>query len=213
MTQLPLPIDWRSSGRRGSEGQDAVVIGEGNRDALALLERPAFWPSHCMLLIGPPRSGRSTIAADIARRGLAEVIDDADQEEETALFHRWNSARENSRSLLLVANEAPPTWAIALPDLRSRLSAAGIARIGPPDEAMIEAMIAQGLGQAGTAFGADVPRYLAPRLARCYQQVEAAVTALVTESLSSGRRISLQRAKDVLAEAVLEGNHLLSSED
>jgi len=205
VTQLPLPIDWRSSGRRDGEGRGAIVIGDGNRDALALLDRPAFWPSHCMLLVGPPRSGRSTIAADIARRGLAEVIDDADREDEAALFHRWNSARENGRTLLLVAGEAPPVWAIALPDLRSRLSAAGIARIGPPDEPMIEAMIAQGLGQAGTAFGADVPRYLAPRLARCYQQVETAVTALIAESLSSGRRMSLQRAKEVL-----EGNHHLS---
>lgn len=183
-------------------------MGEGNRQALALLQRPAFWPSHCMILVGPSRSGRSTIAADMARRGVAEVIDDADGQEEASLFHRWNMARENGRNLLLVAAEAPPVWAIALPDLRSRLSAAGVARIGPPDEAMIEAMIAQGLGQAGTAFGADVPRYLAPRLARCYHDVEAAVTALIAESLASGRRISLQRARQVL-----EGNHFLSSND
>jgi hypothetical protein len=207
VTQLPLPIDWRSSGRRVSEGKGAIVVGEGNRDALTLLDRPAFWPSHCMLLVGPPRSGRSTIATDVAQRGVAEVIDDADRQEEAALFHRWNMARENNRNLLLVAADAPPIWAITLPDLRSRLSAAGIARIGPPDEAMIEAMIAQGLGQAGTAFGQDVPRYLAPRVPRCYQRVEATITALIAESLSSGRRISRERAKEVL-----EGSDLLSSD-
>lgn len=208
MTQLPLPIDWRSSGRRVSEGKGTIVIGEGNRDALLLLERPAFWPSHCMLLVGPPRCGRSTIAADIAQRGYAEVIDDADGAEEAGLFHRWNMAREAGRSLLLVAGEAPPVWSITLPDLRSRLSAAGVARIGPPDEAMIEAMVAQGLAEAGIAFGQDVPRYLAPRLPRCYREVETAVTALIAESFSSGRRISLQRAKDML-----EGNKLLPSGD
>lgn len=201
--QLPLPIDWRSSSQGGS-----IVIGEGNREALDIVSRPELWPSHCLLLVGPPRSGRSTIAAGIAQQELAEVVDDADQADEATLFHRWNAARESNRRLVLVAEDIPPRWTIALPDLRSRLSAAGVARIEAPDEAMVEAMVAQRLAEAGTAFGADVPRYLAPRLPRCYQQVEAAVVALNSESLSSGRKISLPRAK-----TVLEGSGLLSSDD
>jgi hypothetical protein len=201
--QLPLPIDWRSSGQGGS-----IVIGEGNREALTLLSQPDLWPSHCLLLVGPPRSGRSTIAESIARQGVAEVIDDADRQDEAALFHRWNTARESGLRLVLVAADAPPRWAITLPDLRSRLSASGVARLGAPDEVMIEAMIAEGLAATGTAFGADVPHYLAPRLPRCYQDVETAITALTGESLSSGRKISLPRARQVL-----EGSGLLSSED
>ncbi|HEX7857058.1 MAG TPA: DnaA/Hda family protein [Sphingobium sp.] len=201
--QLPLPIDWRSSSQGGS-----IVIGEGNRDALELLSRPELWPSHCLLLVGPPRSGRSTIVAGIEQQDDVEVIDDADRQDEAALFHRWNAARESNRRLVLVAADAPPRWTITLPDLRSRLSASGVARIGPPDEAMVEAMIVQALGQSGTAFGADVPHYLAPRLPRCYQEVEIAIVALNSESLSSGRKISLPRAR-----AVLEGSGLLSSDD
>lgn len=202
MTQLPLPINWRSTGQHS-----AIIVGEGNRDAISLLSTPDLWPSHCMLLVGPPRSGKSAIAADIAAQGLAEVIDEADQQNEAALFHRWNSAREERRRLILVALDAPPLWTITLPDLRSRLSAAGVARITAPDEVMVEAIIAQGLAEAGTAFAMDVPRYLAPRLPRCYESVEAAVTALNSESLSSGRKISLPRARQVL-----EGGPLLSSD-
>ncbi|MET0238445.1 MAG: chromosomal replication initiator DnaA [Sphingobium sp.] len=202
MKQLPLPIDWRSIGHNRS-----IVTGEGNAEALDLLSQPDLWPSHCMLLVGPPRSGRSIIAAEMARLDLAEVVDDADQADEAALFHRWNAVRERGGRLLLIAGEAPPRWAIALPDLRSRLSAAGIARIAPPDEAMVEAMIALGLSQAGTGFGADVPRYLAPRLPRCYQTIETAIAALNSDSLSSGRKISLPRAR-----LVLEGSGLLSAE-
>ncbi|HEX7820453.1 MAG TPA: chromosomal replication initiator DnaA, partial [Sphingobium sp.] len=130
-----------------------------------------------------------------------------DSKDEAMLFHRWNSAREGRQRLILVAAEAPPRWPIALPDLRSRLSAAGVARITAPDEGMIEAMIAQGLAESGTGFAMDVPRYLAPRLPRCYQSVEAAVVALNGDSLSSGRKISLARAREVL-----EGNALLSSD-
>lgn len=203
MIQIPLPIDWRSSGRRGT-----IIVGEGNRDALALIEQPALWPSHCLLLVGPRRSGRSTIAADAARMGLAEVIDDADAQPETDLFHRWNAAREAGQRLILVAAKAPPIWAIALPDLRSRLASAGVARIVAPDEAMIEAMLIEGLTEAGSAFAPDVPPYMAPRLPRCYHSIEAAIVALTTESLSSGRKISLQKARMVLEEA-----GLLSSDD
>ncbi len=199
MTQLPLPIDWRSSGQHS-----AIIVGDGNRDAIDFLANPDLWPSHCTLLVGPPRSGKSTIAAEIVAQGLAEVIDDADGQDEAALFHRWNMAREAHRRLILVAADAPPRWAIALPDLRSRLSAAGVARIVAPDEGMIEAMIAQGLSESGTGFAQDVPRYLAPRLPRCYQSVEAAIAALNSDSLSSGRKISLPRAKQVL-----EGNAFL----
>ncbi|MCE7797425.1 chromosomal replication initiator DnaA [Sphingobium sufflavum] len=205
MTQLPLPIDWRSSGQHS-----AIIVGDGNRDAVELLSRPDLWPSHCTLLVGPPRSGRSIIAAGIAAQGLADVIDDADRQDEATLFHRWNGAREVGRRLILVAADAPPRWAIALPDLRSRLSAAGVARIAAPDEAMVEAMIAQGLSESGTAFAPDVPRYLAPRLPRCYQSVEAAVTALTGDSLSSARKISLPRAKQVLEGQMLEGVPLLT---
>lgn len=199
--QLPLPIDWRSSGQDGG-----IVIGDGNREALEILAQPELWPSHCLLLVGPPRSGRSTIAAEIGRQGVADVVDDADRADEAALFHRWNAARESNRRLILVAADAPPRWTISLPDLRSRLSAAGIARIEQPDEAMVEAMIVEGLGATGTAFAADVPRYLAQRLPRCYQQVEAAVAALTSESLSSGRKISLPRAKIVLEDSSADGS-------
>lgn len=193
MIQIPLPIDWTSRGERNT-----VIMGEANREALDLLTSPQHWPSHCLILAGPRRSGRSTIAAAMHGAGTMRVIDDADQADEAALFHSWNAAREAGQPLLLVAEAPPPIWAIALPDLKSRLAAAGIARIHAPDEALVEALIGQGLAQAGTAYGQDVPGYLAARLPRCYQSIDAAIAALNTDSLSSGRKISLMKARDVL---------------
>jgi hypothetical protein len=63
---------------------------------------------------------------------------------------------------------------------------------------MVEALIAQGLAEAGTAYGPDVSGYLAARLPRCYQAIDAAIAALNTDSLSSGRKISVLRTKEVL---------------
>lgn len=194
MIQLPLPIDLQGHG-----GTGAIIIGDGNQAALDLLAHPDLWPSHCLLLVGPPRSGRSTIAAAMASNPDIHVVDDADQANEAGLFHDWNATRESGRHMLLIAADAPPRWPISLPDLRSRLGAAGVARILPPDEAMIGALLVQGLSQAGTAFAPDMPRYLAARLQRCYQTVEAALVALNTESLSSARKISLPTARQILA--------------
>lgn len=198
MIQLPLPIDWLKRGKRG-----AVIEAEPNREALAFLARPTLWPSHCALLVGPPRSGRSTIAAIVCQQSGIRVVDDADQADEVMLFHDWNATREAGEPLLLIASEAPPLWSITLPDLRSRLSAAGIARILPPDEALTETLLAQGLSEAGAAFAPDVPRYLAARLPRCYQDIEAMIAALNAASLSSGRKISLLRARQLLEERQL----------
>lgn len=191
--QIPLPIDLTSRG-----DQRAVILGEANREALEILTMPQHWPSHCMILAGDRRSGRSAIAAAIQAMGAVRVIDDADRADEATLFHSWNATREARQHLLLVAEAAPPIWTITLPDLRSRLAAAGIAHIHAPDEAMVEALIAQGLAEAGTAYGPDVPGYLAARLPRCYQSIDAAIAALNIDSLSSGRKISLLRAKEVL---------------
>jgi hypothetical protein len=193
VTQIALPINWSQINRRR-----AIIVGEGNRQALAFLSQPGLWPSHCSLLVGPHRSGRSTIAATIAELGAIKVVDDADSADESMLFHSWNLAREAEQPLLLVAAAPPPIWTITLPDLRSRVSAAGIAQIRDPDEAMVAELIAQALVETGTAFAPDVPPYLAARLPRCYQTVDSAIAALNGESLSSGRKISLLKAKQVL---------------
>lgn len=193
MIQIALPLDWADRGR--SHGP---VEAEANRAALELIARPDLWPSHCMLLVGPRRSGRSRIAATVAGMDLADVVDDARDLDEAALFHRWNAAREAGRRLLLVTDAAPPEWAVALPDLRSRLAAAGVARIGPPDEALIAELIARGLTEAGSRFSADLPRYLAARLPRDYSVVDDAITALNRHSLAAGVKISVAVAKTCL---------------
>ncbi len=193
MIQIALPLDWADRGR--SHGP---VEADANREALELLARPDLWPSHCMLLVGPRRSGRSRIAAAVEAAGLADVIDDARTMDEAALFHRWNATREAGRRLLLVTDAAPPEWSPALPDLRSRLAAAGVARIGPPDEALVAELIARGLTEAGSRFSVDLPRYLAARLPRDYGAVDDAIAALNRHSLAAGVKISVVVAKSCL---------------
>jgi len=194
VTQFALPLDWHSA-----RNQRCIIPCAANRDAIAFLDKPDQWPSHCVILTGARKSGRSTLAATIAMTRGVTVIDDADREDEAALFHAWNRTREAGGQLLLVAGQQPPGWEIGLPDLRSRLATAAIVRIGEPDEDLAQLLIEQGLAQAGTAYAPDLAPYLAARLPRCYDAIDAAIASLNAESLSSSGKISLLRAKLILA--------------
>src|SRR6476661_10401589 len=113
MTQIALPLDVR-----GSAGPVRIAVGSANRAAIEAMANPAAWPFRTAILVGPPRSGKSLLAQWFAASGLGEASDDAHEIDETTLFHAWNRAQENGRTLLLTAR---PGWRIQLPDLASRL--------------------------------------------------------------------------------------------
>lgn len=201
MSQLPLPIGWS---RRG--GRESLLIHRANADAVARLRDWRSWPSHCSLLVGPPKSGRTLIGQIFEAEAGAVVVDDAEDADEERLFHLWNEVRDSAGILLLIASEAPPVWSIGLPDLRTRLATAMVARIAPPDEQIAAALIAHQLELAGSAFAPDVPEFVARRTPRCYEDVDALVARLNALSLSSGQKLSVGLARQTLChESGLDG--------
>jgi hypothetical protein len=198
MSQLPLPIDWSERGDTGS-----LLMTAANADAVALLRDWRRWPGPATLLVGPPRSGRSLAGRLFAAESGGVLVDDADRVEETLLFNLWNAARDSGQPLLLIAREAPPLWEVALPDLRTRLATAAIARIRAPDEAIAAALIAHGLERAGSAFAPGLPEFVARRVTRCYETLDRVVGALNAESLASGRKLSIASARSRLGTAGL----------
>ncbi len=105
--------------------------------------------------------------------------------------------------MLLIAREAPPLWAVRLPDLRTRLATAAVARIAEPDEAVTAALIAHGLERAGSAFAPGLPEFIARRVTRCYKTVDNVVAALNAESLASARKLTIASARGVLGQSGL----------
>jgi hypothetical protein len=201
MSQLPLPMGWSQRG-----GRNSLLIHGANAAAIALLRSWPRWPSPCTLLVGPARSGRSLIGDLFTAEIGGTVVDDADQAAEEQLFNLWNDARDAGAPLLLIAREAVPVWDIALPDLRTRLATATVARIEAPDEAVSAALIAQGLEFAGSAFAPDVPEFVARRTPRCYEDIEAVISRLNALSLASGQKISVGSARQALCnETGLDG--------
>lgn len=198
MSQLPLPIDWSERGDTGS-----LLMTAANADAISLLRDWTRWPSPATLLVGPPKSGRSLIGRLFAAESGGALLDDADEVDETQLFNLWNAARDSGRTLLLIAREAPPLWAVSLPDLRTRLATAAVARIAEPDESVIAALIAHGLERAGSAFAPGLPEFVARRVTRCYETADRVVNALNAESLASARKLTVASARNLLGHAGL----------
>lgn len=193
MRQISLPFDRPDR----ASGED-FLVSDANRIAVRHLENWREWPLSISVLSGPPLSGRSTLGRHFVAQSGGTMIDDAQGQDEQALFNAWNDAQTARRPLLLIADVPPAQWQVALPDLRSRLAAAPHVALEQPDEALARALIERSLASAGASYAADLPQWLLRRIERSYAAI-AAVTHLLDEAaLSSGRKISAAMAKDVL---------------
>lgn len=195
MNQISLPFD------RSDAGEAHFLVSDANRIAVDHLERWRDWPIAVSILIGPARSGRSTLARHFARASGGTVIDDAQGSDEHKLFHAWNAAQTERRPLLMVAHDAPMTWNVALPDLQSRLAAAPHVAIAEPDEALARALIVRAFDRAGAGYSPDLPDWLLRRIERSYAAIAQATRLLDEAALSSGRKISIPMAKQALQSA------------
>lgn len=177
-SQIALPLQ-----QGGDRAPSRIVLGPANKHIAEALADPSGWPFGTAILLGPPRSGKSLLGTWFDGQGLGTVIDGADRLEQTDLFHRWNRAREQGETLLLIVDRE--RWDIALPDLKSRLEAALQLTIGAPDDAMLAALIEEHAAMRGLALGEEATRYLVPRVSRSFAGAERIVQAI--------DRISLER--------------------
>ena len=221
MSQLPLPF-----GHAPRFGLDDFMPSDSNAPALAAVSRWPDWPDRVLLLVGPEGSGKSHLARIWAARagavllsaealggdidGLARgnaVIEDADRAAvpEAALFHYLNLVRERGLSLLLTARQLPGAWALATPDLVSRLRLAPAVAIAPPDDALMRAVLVKLFADRQLAVDASLVDYLALRLDRSLDAASRAVADLDRASLDASRRITRQLAAGLFGERRLDG--------
>lgn len=196
MSQIALPLDWPED-----ERDDEFILSDANAAVTRHLEHWALWPVPVTILTGPRKSGRSLIGRLFARKTGGRLLDDAWRADEETLFHAWNSAMATHRPLLIVADVAPPEWAIALPDLASRLIATPRVEILPPDDALLCALLERGLARRGLALPPQLVTWLASRIERSYVGIIAAIDALDRASLSRQHRLTVPLAREALVQA------------
>ncbi len=200
MNQIALPFAWPVADR-----DEDFLLSEANSAAFDHFKSWSTWPVMATLLTGPRKSGRSLLGRIFVRKTGGRLFDDAERHQEEELFHAWNDAQATRRPLLIVAAAPPPRWEIALPDLGSRLAATPQVEIGPPDDALLGALILKLLGDRGIAAPAELADFLVPRIERSYVAAQKRVDALDRAVLSHHQRMTLPVAKRALVEARLVG--------
>jgi len=209
----------------GFERENFVVSGS-NEQAYAMIELWPDWPDPMLLILGPPGAGKShlgAIWASIAKAGVQSasalaaaniealaaagplLLEDADAigEAETQLFHLINLMRENGMALVITAKAPPDAWGLRTADLLSRLRLAPTVAIGPPDDALMRAVLVKLLIDRQLVIDTSVVGYIALRLERSLDAARTFIDALDREALARQCRISRAIAADVLAS--LEG--------
>lgn len=194
--QIALPFEWPADPR-----DDQFLIGESNQRAVQQLEHWASWPVMTIVLTGPRKSGRSLLARIFVAKTGGTMIDDAERQSETALFHAWNHAQEAHRPLIVIADVAPPEWAIKLPDLRSRLAASPVARIGAPDDILMQALFERQFLRRGLDARPELIQWLLARVERSHVALLRTVDMLDQAVMARRKRLSIPLAKATLTEA------------
>ncbi|WP_073052635.1 DnaA ATPase domain-containing protein [Kaistia soli] len=198
------------------------IVGAANEAAIAMIDRYPAWPNRVAILVGPPGSGKTHLAAiwressgaaEVGARDLgtadlgallasgAVLVEDihAPETDPTALFHLLNLVREREAHALLTSRVLPAELAFVLPDLRSRLRAAVPVGLDAPDDALLAQVIVKLFADRQLPVDASLVDYLSRRIERSLEAAGRIVAALDAEALAAGRPLTRQLAAQVLA--------------
>ena len=202
--------------------REDFVVADGNREALAWIDRWPDWPAPALSLSGPTGCGKTHLGriwaarsgatvmtgrdlegrnvadlTDLATASRAIMIEEAERAPERGLFHLYNLMRERGGFLLLVSAEPPARWSIVLPDLASRLRAIPVVTLSAPDDELLRAVLVKLFADRQLAVDESLVSYLMTRLERSFPAARAAVERLDREAMQRKRPVSRALAAEL----------------
>lgn len=217
-TQLGLDLPARAALGRGD-----FMVSPCNAIALSMVDGWRTWPAQKLVLSGPSGAGKTHLTHVWAAETQAQIVNaqdlHADQIEtlaqapvavedvplihanhaaQTALFHLHNLLQDAGQPLLMTGTQAPTHWAMSLPDLQSRIDAAGHASLDPPDDALLAAVLVKLFNDRQLTPPADVIPYLLVRIERSFDAARRVVATLDGASLARKKPVTRHLAGSVL---------------
>jgi chromosomal replication initiation ATPase DnaA len=127
------------------------------------------------------------------------LIDDADGERDEAMLWRLlDLARTERGAVLLVGAKLPSAWAVQTPDLRSRLASLPVAKLGEPDEALMDVVLRRICREQFIQLSDDAAKFLVRRLPRTFAAAQAWAAALDEELVRGAKPVTTVIAKRAL---------------
>ena len=208
---------------RTALGRDDFMIAPSNAIAVAMIDASSDWPQGKFVLSGPQGAGKTHLAQVWANNSGARIIAAKDLNEtdvqsltpaplvvedipdiarnepaQKALFHIHNMMLAARQPLLLTGTQAPNLWNMSLPDLQSRIDAAGHAQIELPDDVLLAAVLAKLFNDRHLMPRPDVIPYLVKRIERSFAAAGDVVHILDVESLAQKKPMTRHFAQQVL---------------
>ena len=200
---------------RTALGRDDFLVAPSNAVALAMVDAWQTWPLGKLILTGPAGSGKTHLTHVWARDSKAQIlsacnfdtqslsalfdtavaVEDVDRiakdiERQTALFHLHNALQATGHPLLLTGTAPPRHWNLALPDLQSRVDAAGHAALDAPDDTLLAAVLAKLFSDRQLTPRKDVIPYLVTHMERSFAAARDLVARLDATSLAQKKPIT-----------------------
>lgn len=217
---------------RQALGRDDFFVAPSNALALQIVESDADWPQGKLILVGPSGSGKThmtqvwaeaTGATVIAAEALASTdvdavaragrvaVENADRiagqpDAEAALFHLHNLLLAEGGRLLVTARSAPNHWALALPDLESRLQAASVAVLAAPDDALLSAVLVKLFADRQLSVAPALIPFIVTRMDRSFDAARRLVRAMDARALAARRPVNRALATEVLSAEAMSDN-------
>lgn len=198
-----------------AQGAADFLVTPSNQTAMAVIKTWADWPNQKLVLAGAKGTGKTHLAHVWADETKAEIIkatalgttviealadgsvvvEDVDQiagdrAAETALFHLHNLVLAEGGWLLVTANDAPSRWGLCLPDLKSRMQASTLARLDPPDDMLLSAVLVKLFDDRQISVNANLIEYLLPRMERSLAEAARLVAELDRMALAENRPVT-----------------------
>jgi chromosomal replication initiation ATPase DnaA len=208
---------------RTALGRDDFFVAPSNAIAAAMIDNWQNWAGRKLALTGPQGSGKTHLTHVWAAMSGARIINAADlikadvpdlaqscvavedvpaiagnSKAETALFHLHNLVLAEGHSLLMTGTPPVGLWNLTLPDLTSRMGAAGSAALEAPDDMLLTAVLAKLLADRQLTPKPDLIPYLLLRMDRSFAAAGELVAALDAASLAQKKPVTRALAAQVL---------------
>lgn len=128
---------------------------------------------------------------------IEQLLGDPDWE--LALFALFNRLREQGGVLIISSGRQPQSWAVDLPDLRSRLLWGTTLALKPLNDDDKSELLQRRARSKGSQIEAAVIRYLMAREPRSISYLMGALDYLIDAGFSEKRRITIPLARTYLA--------------